>query len=283
MTDTYDDDNNNDNSNDENKESQSNLKTPAIDKAIEENKKQPLNPKMKVKAEIREVLSDGTSGAVVEVNEDEQTLENIMNFTQEELRAYVERKKQELRRDVDAPYSLKGKFLIATPELREGIFQRSVVFITTHSYGGVLGFIINKEFALTAVSDLVDKETGYSEREIMLYIGGPVEESRGFILHSDEYQQKTTVDFGNGICLTATNEIVNSIAGDDHPKHYAMYIGCSGWGKEQLDNEILANSWIVCDGGADLLFNTPVDDIYNKALESLGITEESLSHSSGFA
>ena len=114
--------------------------------------------------------------------------------------------------------------------------------------------------------------------------GGPVETGRGFVLHSsDFYIEKATLRIDEGICLTATVDILKAIASGGGPKHAILALGYAGWGAGQLENEIQHNGWLHCDADPDLIFGDDVDEKYLRALRKIGIDPGMLSNEAGHA
>jgi putative transcriptional regulator len=114
--------------------------------------------------------------------------------------------------------------------------------------------------------------------------GGPVDTGRGFVLHSsDFYIENATLRIDDGICLTATVDILKAIAKGSGPKHAILALGYAGWAPGQLENEIQGNGWLHCDADADLIFGGDVEEKYARALRKIGIDPGMLSNDAGHA
>jgi len=114
--------------------------------------------------------------------------------------------------------------------------------------------------------------------------GGPVETGRGFVLHSsDFFLENATLRIDEGICLTATVDILKAIAKGAGPKHAILALGYAGWAPGQLENEIQGNGWLHCDADDDLVFGDDVDEKYGRALRKIGIDPGMLSNEAGHA
>jgi putative transcriptional regulator len=114
--------------------------------------------------------------------------------------------------------------------------------------------------------------------------GGPVETGRGFVLHSaDFFIENSTLPIDEGVCLTATVEILKAIARGDGPKSAVLALGYAGWAAGQLENEIQQNGWLHCAADSELIFGIDIDTKYNKALNKLGIDLGMLSSEAGHA
>lgn len=172
-------------------------------------------------------------------------------------------------------YALTGKFLVAAPSLRDDeVFERSVVYICSHTKRGAMGVIINKPLDKYTFSDLTMQLPLQSyERlnEINLYTGGPLEQVRGMVLHSTDYMKDGTIEVSNGIAISSTTEIIADIAFDHGPDDKLVALGYSFWQPKQLEAEIYNNDWLVIDGNKELLFRTKDPEKWQRAVDELGI------------
>jgi putative transcriptional regulator len=190
--------------------------------------------------------------------------------------------------------SYEGRFLIAMPSLRDGPFARAVVYMCAHREDGAMGIVINQradeiEFSRLLVQlDIVGRAEAIrlprSVEAVRVLRGGPVDTGRGFVLHSSDYRvEDSTVSIGDGVCLTATLDILRAIAKGDGPSKAVLALGYAGWGSGQLESEILANGWLVSPADSRLIFDANCDDKYDRALALLGVTEAWLSSDAGHA
>jgi len=114
--------------------------------------------------------------------------------------------------------------------------------------------------------------------------GGPVETGRGFVLHSaDFYIEDSTLPIDEGICLTATLEILKAIARGKGPESAVLALGYAGWAPGQLETEIQSNGWLHCPADPELIFGEDTEQKYDKALRKLGIDPGMLSSEAGHA
>ena len=153
---------------------------------------------------------------------------------------------------------LTGKILIASPSMLDPRFDKSVIYICEHSLNGAMGIIINqpiKEIQLNEIfSQMNIKSIGKNfNRDV--YFGGPVETTRGFILHSSDYQMPETIHLDNEVSLSSSTEILQSIAKGKGPENYFMAFGYAGWSSGQLDEEIKDNSWIHTEADNKMLWH----------------------------
>jgi len=191
-------------------------------------------------------------------------------------------------------HSYEGHFLIAMPSLRDGPFARSVVYMCAHRADGAMGIVINQraqdiQFAELLVQlDIVRQADAIrlppSVEAIRVVRGGPVDTGRGFVLHSSDYRAgDSTVKIAEGICLTATLDILKAIAQGAGPRRAVLALGCAGWASGQLESEMLANSWLVGPFDAGLIFDADFSAKYDRALALLGASAASLSADAGHA
>lgn len=177
-----------------------------------------------------------------------------------------------------AAASLVGRFLVAAPSMPDERFQKSVVFICKHDDDGALGIIVNNkvdDLPLGQVYKQLGIEVAKMTAETPVLFGGPVETSRGLVLHSADYKREETllIEGGlieGGMALTASLEILKDMAGGSGPKQAWLALGHSGWAPGQLDREMQDNAWLVVDADAALVFDTDFDAKWQRALDRLG-------------
>jgi putative transcriptional regulator len=188
--------------------------------------------------------------------------------------------------------NLTGKILIAMPSLAEPTFAQSVIFLCAHSVDGAMGLIINKPMPgmnFMEIADRLDlsKTPARLAEKLMqmpVLMGGPVEQQRGFVLHSTEYPGGDgSLKVNDHFALTATTDILTDMARGHGPKRCLLALGYAGWSPGQLENEILHNGWLHCDATRDLVFSEMHDAKYRMAMKILGIDPRMLSASAGHA
>jgi putative transcriptional regulator len=189
---------------------------------------------------------------------------------------------------------LGGQMLIAMPGMRDERFQRSVIYICGHSAEGAMGIVINNRTPSMTFRDLLvqldlidpDQAIRLPRRVSHAHVlkGGPVETSRGFVLHSADFSiDDVTQQIDDGICMTATLDILRAIAKDEGPRSAILALGYAGWSAGQLEREIAANGWLHCEGDADFLFSDDIESKYDRALRKIGIDPIMLSSEVGRA
>ncbi len=182
---------------------------------------------------------------------------------------------------------LSGKLLIAMPGMGDPRFDRSVVFICAHSGDGALGLIVNKPSSEIRFRDLLEQlqiPSGGETPEIKVHLGGPVENGRGFVLHSADYaSEASTLVVDPRFGMTATIDILQEIAQGRGPSSALLALGYAGWGPGQLETEIQSNGWLVCDATSDIVFGEADAGKWSAALATLGVDALALSAAGGHA
>jgi putative transcriptional regulator len=181
--------------------------------------------------------------------------------------------------------SLTGRFLIAMPHMSDPRFARTVIYLCSHGDQGTMGLIINKAADNISFSELLDqlKIEGSSTDSLTVQEGGPVETGRGFVLHSGDYFQEGSIHVSEDIALTATVEILRSIAAGGGPRRRLLALGYAGWGQGQLESEIQANGWLISDSNEDILFGRNLAQKWDQALALMGVDPAALSGAAGRA
>src|SRR3979409_287739 len=187
---------------------------------------------------------------------------------------------------------LDGQLLIAMPVMGDPRFERSVIYLCAHSSEGAMGIVVNHPAGtidfpeLLVQLDIIQKGDQIKLPEnagsMKVLKGGPVETGRGFVLHSSDFFIKdATLPIDDGICLTATVDILKAIAKGGGPKHAILALGYAGWGPGQLENEIQGNGWLHCAADPDLIFGRDIEEKYLRALHKIGIDPGMLSNEDG--
>lgn len=182
---------------------------------------------------------------------------------------------------------LGGKLLIAMPGLGDARFDKSVILICAHSDDGAMGLILNKpkpDLSFVGLLDHLNIARAPEGRDIRVHFGGPVERSRGFVLHSADYRRgQATMAVPGGFHMTATMDILEALARGEGPDSAFLALGYSGWGPGQLEGEIRRNDWLLADAPADLVFSPDDGAKWVRALKTLGIDPLTLSGAAGRA
>ena len=179
-----------------------------------------------------------------------------------------------------------GQVLLAMPAMTDPRFERSVIYICAHNEDGAMGIVINKTLNSIDFRDLLkelDIPTDPTTRNITVHFGGPVENQRGFVLHSLDYEHAELLIVEGQVGLSATLDILRDLAQGSGPKHSILALGYAGWGPGQLEAEFQENAWLSVPANETLLFDVPNDDKWERAFNSIGVDLSVLSSSSGRA
>ena len=187
---------------------------------------------------------------------------------------------------------LDGQMLIAMPAMGDERFSRSVIYVCAHSTEGAMGIIVNQPASNIKFPELLvqlevipsGERIELPNHDVKILKGGPVETGRGFVLHSsDFFIENSTLPINEGVCLTATLDILKAIANGNGPHDAILALGYAGWAPGQLEQEIQENGWLHCAADAELIFGTDTDGKYDKALRKIGIDLGHLSSQAGHA
>ena len=186
--------------------------------------------------------------------------------------------------------NLTNQFLIAMPGMADGTFAGSVVYICEHTEKGALGLVINKpiDIKLKSLFEKVELELDRVDlAESPVYYGGPVQTERGFVLHEQLDDQEgrfsSSLRIPGGLEMTTSKDVLEALASGNGPTKILVTLGYSGWGAGQLEDEMGRNTWINVEAEPEIIFNTPVEQRYDKALSLLGIDPAMLSADAGHA
>ena len=194
-----------------------------------------------------------------------------------------------------APLNLTNHFLIAMPGLQDATFSRSVVYVCEHSERGALGLVINKPSDIN-LKVLFDKVALPLLRADLVntpvFQGGPVQTERGFVLHeptfslADKPQESvyaSTMAIPGGLEMTTSKDVLEALSTGAGPRKVLVSLGYSAWGQGQLESELGENSWLTVDADSAVIFDTPVEQRYDKALLLLGLQAWMISGEAGHA
>ena len=194
-----------------------------------------------------------------------------------------------------APINLTHHFLIAMPGLEDESFSRSVVYLCEHSERGALGLIINKPSKLSLQGLLQKVDLGLKREDLrneQVFSGGPVQTDRGFVLHEpmviegapeNESAYASTMTIPGGLEMTTSKDVLEALSDGAGPKRVLVTLGYSSWDEGQLESEIGENAWLTVEADPEVIFSTPVEERYDRALGLLGLQRWMLSPEAGRA
>lgn len=200
------------------------------------------------------------------------------------------------------------------PSLANDYFNKTVTYICEHNDEGAMGLIINMPVNITlhdllkqieendeeaSTEKVIDKKkktlaqesTSTSVKEFiqnhsleqLVLSGGPISQNRGFVLHRTQSGWKSSLALSDDIMITTSKDILLALGTTKAPEQFMVTLGYAGWGPGQLEAELQANSWLTTDADSDILFNTPIEQRWQKATEKLGIDIAHLSSDIGHA
>ncbi len=185
---------------------------------------------------------------------------------------------------MDTSASLANQFLIAMPSLADPNFERTVTLICEHNEDGALGIIINRATDLHIGEvfeqlELAVPETALADQPVMH--GGPVAQSRGFVLHGSDEDWESTLRLGHGLRLTTSRDIMVAMSEGAGPERSLFALGYAGWHAGQLETEISDNAWLSVNCSSELIFETPIEQRWDAATRLLGIDPSRLASQAG--
>lgn len=169
---------------------------------------------------------------------------------------------------------LAGQLLIAMPHMRDPNFAGSLVLLCAHSPDGAMGLILNQpipKLSFEALLEQIGVEPLPPARSIRLVNGGPVEEGRGFVLHSADWRAQGSVEVTGEVALTASLDVLQAIASGGGPRQGLLALGYAGWGAGQLEQEIARNDWLHVAPDEELIFGGADETRWRRALTKLKV------------
>ena len=182
--------------------------------------------------------------------------------------------------------SLANHFLIAMPSLADANFARSVTLICEHSDEGAMGIVINRvtDLHLGDIFEQLDIEPDKATNsESAVYLGGPVQNNRGFVLHEPLGNWESTLTVTDKFGVSTSRDILEAIAQNRGPEKFLVALGYAGWGAGQLEREISENSWLSGPASRSIIFDLPVEQRWKAAAQLVGVDLTTLSGEAGHA
>lgn len=181
---------------------------------------------------------------------------------------------------------LNNHFLIAMPGLADPNFFHTVTYLCEHNEEGALGIVINRPMNLT-LSDVLQHMDITAANDAIgatpIYLGGPVQQDRGFVLHRTLGDWDATLKVADDIGVTSSRDILEAIAHGEGPPESLIALGYAGWGAGQLEQEMVANAWLSGPADERIVFNLPHEQRWEAAAAKLGVDLNLLSGESGHA
>lgn len=181
---------------------------------------------------------------------------------------------------------LNNQFIIAMPSLADPIFFHTVTYLCQHNKDGALGIVINRPSEMKLGEIFKQMNIGVTSlcaAETNVFSGGPVQQEHGFVLHTTEMVWDATMNVSDTVSLTTSRDVIEAIAVGEGPEKYLVALGYAGWGQGQLEQEILANNWLNSPYSQNVLFDTEINQRWQRAAEEIGIDINQLITQAGHA
>lgn len=187
---------------------------------------------------------------------------------------------------IDKSSSFKGHFLMAMPNMEDPNFKYSVTCISEHTSDGALGIIINRIFSGLSARDIFDElniDCGAHADKIPIHIGGPVHSNELFVLHGPPFEGEGLLRIDDHLALNNSRQVLEDIANGRGPQKFVIALGCAGWGAGQLEWEMKENAWLSIPCVPEIIFDKPIEERWQCAINVLGIDPDLLSETAGNA
>ncbi len=181
---------------------------------------------------------------------------------------------------------LTGQLLIAMPAMDDPRFSGSVIYLCAHTEEGAMGLVINRPLARPSFEELLRQLEIVPvppARHIRLWAGGPVDNGRGFVLHTSDWTGEGSLRVNEQLALTASLDVLKAIAEGGGPREGLLALGYAGWGPGQLETELAQNAWLTVPAPEELVFDAGHDTKWRRALAALRIDPLALSAAAGHA
>ena len=181
---------------------------------------------------------------------------------------------------------LTGQLLIAMPAMADPRFAQSVIYLCAHTPEGAMGLVLNRPLKRPSFEDLLrqlDVAPLPPARRIRLCSGGPVDNARGFVLHTSDWTGEGSLRVDDGLALTASLDVLKAIAEGGGPREGILALCYAGWGPGQLDAEMQQNAWLSVSADETIVFDGDHDTKWRRAFAKLKIDPLLLSDAAGHA
>lgn len=186
--------------------------------------------------------------------------------------------------------SFKAHLLLAMPQMGDPRFHHAVIFLCVHDEKGAMGLTLNHPLHSMTFPSLLeqlglspDHDLDTDLKNMPILSGGPVEDIRGFLLHTPDFRQKDTIIVDEQFHVSGTLDSLRAVMNGERPEDMIFALGYAGWGEGQLEQELQDNAWMVVPATQELVFKTAAEDMWEKAFATLGVNPAMLSGVSGNA
>lgn len=174
--------------------------------------------------------------------------------------------------------NLSNHFLLATENLDGSFFEGALIYVCAHNEEQTFGLMVNQPMIEVSFNQILESLTDYDipakplRTPDHIFAGGPVENERGFILHTSDYACKSTIEITPDISLTATMDVIEAITQGKGPEYFNFCLGYGGWSPFQLEKEIADSDWLVVPANKKILFQTKPEERFDAAAKDLGLS-----------
>ncbi len=179
--------------------------------------------------------------------------------------------------------SLAPALLLSMPQMADPNFARTVVLLCKHNDDGAFGLVVNRPLVTTGRVIVNSDPPIETERELEVWVGGPVEPQSSWMLVGDRDEEtgRDGMPISDDLYLSTSPERLSRLLEPNPPARTRLILGYSGWGPGQLEFELQQSAWLLSDVSADLIFATPPDRMWETAIRRLGADPAALQMSRG--
>ena len=191
-----------------------------------------------------------------------------------------------ITKNVEILHSLRGQLLVAMPHIDDDRFKRTVILMCQHDNEAAMGLTINKiipKLDLNALRSKLKLKRAFFDGDMPIFQGGPVENGRGFVLHSSDQMLPDSLPIGDDLAMSVQVSMINEIAAGTGPHNHRIMLGYAGWEPGQLEGEMREGMWFNISSSLDVIFTTPAEQLWDKCFALAGYNAASLSPHSGSA
>jgi putative transcriptional regulator len=168
----------------------------------------------------------------------------------------------------ETPASLAGQLLIASPDMGDPRFERTVILMVRHNSDGAFGIVINRpvgERPLAGLLEILGEKDANVPGQVRIFYGGPVQPGLGFVIHSTDYREAETTDIDGRVAMTSSRALLRAIGNDTGPKKSLVAFGYAGWAPGQLEGEIARRGWVTAPADLTLVFDEDRAKVWDAA------------------
>lgn len=169
---------------------------------------------------------------------------------------------------------LRGKLLVATARIGDPRFSHTVIYMIDHDAEGAMGLVVNRAYGTGPLDELLKGfgiDAVHVRETVRLHYGGPVEPSRGFVLHSDDYSGPGTRVVAGGVALSTGADVLEALTDGTGPERRLFILGYAGWGPGQLEGELARDDWVTAPADASLIFSDDLDSLWDEAISRASV------------